>query len=241
MQLLNKLRLIRSVLKPGLLKGYASKMLEEKLNKEGKEIFISADYQVIDSVFEKNNRLFGPGKIAHSHLGSFTYLQSNTNIAHCKMGRYCSVGPNTLIANGIHPTDFISSHPLFYSEFPFWPEAGFSNEKIIEQHKEVIIGHDVWIGANCYLNDGLTIGTGSIIAAGSIVVKDVPPYAIVGGVPAKVIRFRFSESVISKLMESKWWELDLTQLKKVESFFKKPLNELDADLFLKTLNRQSTE
>lgn len=81
------------------------------------------------------------------------------------------------------------------------------------------IGHDVWIGTNAIILSGVTIGTGAIVGAGSLVAKDVPPYAIVAGNPAKVLRFRFSDELIAKLLQSQWWCLPDTMLKQLEDYF----------------------
>lgn len=237
MSLFNKIRILRSIIRSVLVPAYASKLLEQRLNEKGHEIFIDHNYVVNDTKFEKYNRLTGPGIISGSELGAFTYLQSYTNIACASIGRFCSVGPYTSIANGEHPTNLMSTHPVFFSEIYFWPRYKFVKEKIFEQHRKVVIGHDVWIGANCYIKDGISIGTGSIVAAGSIVTKDVPPYSIIGGVPAKIIRARFSEKVIELLLRSEWWFLEIGQLEKLKHFFLVPLGEKLVEDFINEIQQ----
>jgi len=90
----------------------------------------------------------------------------------------------------------------------------FCTDSIFEELKRTQIGNDVWIGARAIVLDGISIGDGAVIAAGAVVTKDVPPYAIVGGVPAKLIRYRFEDDVIQELLKWKWWDLSLDDLQK---------------------------
>ncbi|WP_235603738.1 CatB-related O-acetyltransferase [Balneola sp. EhC07] len=153
--------------------------------------------------------------ISRSEIGFGSYLSGNTSLSRVKIGRYCSIGQNVKNSFGIHPTDFISSHPAFYSTKK---QAGFSfvDEDKIEEHKYVdkerrflnIIGNDVWIGNNVSLMDGIAIGDGAIIGTGAVVTKDIAPYTIVGGIPARKIRTRFSEDVTEFLVKFQWWNKD---------------------------------
>ncbi|GBR70317.1 CatB-related O-acetyltransferase [Gluconobacter kanchanaburiensis] len=120
------------------------------------------------------------------------------------IGDYCSIGPNVTIILGNHRADLVSTYP-FRTLSHFWPSAADG----LEDHTskgDVIIGNDVWFGANVTILSGITIGDGAVIAAGSLVTRSVPPYAIAGGNPAKVIRHRFSPQVIERLLALKWWE-----------------------------------
>jgi serine acetyltransferase len=89
---------------------------------------------------------------------------------------------------------------------------------LFDEKKPIHIGHDVWIGARVFIRDGVKIGNGAVVAAGSVVVKDVPDYAIVGGVPAKIIRYRFSEEMIAELLNLKWWEWPEEKLRKAQPY-----------------------
>lgn len=146
-------------------------------------------------------------------LGDFTYVTSRTNIARTTLGKYCSVGPDCKIGLGKHPSkEFVSTHPIFFS-ISRLAQISFADRSYFEEFDNIAIGNDVWIGANVIVIDGIRIGDGAIVAAGSVVTKDVPPYAIVGGVPAKVIRFRFEQYQIEKLLEIKWWDMNIDYLK----------------------------
>ncbi len=119
------------------------------------------------------------------------------------IGAFTSIATNVNISLGNHPTDRVSTHPFFYlKEFGFRDD---SRMEVAPKGGPVTIGHDVWIGRDVTILTGITIGHGAVIAAGAVVVKDVPPYAIVGGVPGKLIRYRFDEPTIEKLLESAWW------------------------------------
>ena len=145
-----------------------------------------------------------------------------------------------LRASGKHPTDFVSTHPAFYSKdhpcgLGYVVEDKFQEEVYLEKPYQIQIGNDVWIGTGAILFDGVTIGNGAIVAAGSVVNKDVPSYAIVGGVPAKVIKYKFSEEIIKNLEKSLWWEKDENWLKEnVENFS-------EVENFLKLLEEHADE
>ena len=147
-------------------------------------------------------------------LGDFTYIAKGTKINNASIGKYCSIGPDIIIGTGKHPSNtFVSTHPLFYSTLG-QAQSVLCDRNYFDEFAPITIGHDVWIGARSIILDGINISNGAIIAAGSLVTKDVPPYAIVGGVPAKIIKYRFKELEINFLLKYKWWDRDICWLKK---------------------------
>lgn len=129
-----------------------------------------------------------------------------------EIGAFTSIATNVHASLGNHPTDRASTHPFFYlKDFGFRSD---SKPEIAVKNEKIIIGHDVWIGRDVTLMTGITIGHGAIIAAGAVVTKDVPPYAVVGGVPAKLIRYRFDDDTIQKLLQSQWWAWDDEKLRR---------------------------
>jgi acetyltransferase-like isoleucine patch superfamily enzyme len=169
--------------------------------------------------FGNFNTIYNMARLRDVRLGSFTYVANGARITHVSIGKFCSIGPNCKIGVGIHPSrDFVSTHPAFYS---LNNEAGITFVKTgrYEDFKPITIGNDVWIGESAIIMDGVTIGNGAIVAAGAVVTRDVPPYAVTAGVPAKTIRYRFEPTDIARLNEIQWWDKDLDWLKSNADFF----------------------
>ncbi|EKT59812.1 MULTISPECIES: CatB-related O-acetyltransferase [Providencia] len=169
-------------------------------------------------IFSDNVRLYKNTYLYNVSVGRHSYF-SNTFSAYASFGNFCSIGPNTIVGGlGKHPTDQISTHPIFFSTRK---QSGrsFVEENHFTEFAQTIIGNDVWIGANAIVLDGVKIGNGVIIAAGAVVTKDIPDYAIVAGIPAKIIKFRYSENLINKLNNIKWWELDDERLREYAPLF----------------------
>ena len=158
---------------------------------------------------EKSQCIFGnksyavaPFLLINVQLGDHSYIARNAQAANVSIGKFCSIGPNFCCGLGIHPLDGFSTSPYLY------PNGA-------EEHKPVFIGNDVFIGANVTILDGVTIGDGAVIGAGAVVTKDIPPYAIAVGVPAKTIKYRFDENTQQLLLAEKWWEKSDEEIQKL--------------------------
>jgi acetyltransferase-like isoleucine patch superfamily enzyme len=150
-------------------------------------------------------------------VGDYTYIQKRTTVFNAEIGKFCSIASSVSIGPGIHKMDGVSTHPIFYlNNTPLLKK--FSDKDLFESSKLTIIGNDVWIGEKAIVLDGVEIGSGAIIAAGSVVTKNVAPYAIVGGVPAKVLKSRFNENEINTLLKAEWWNSSDEWLK--ENYYK---------------------
>lgn len=179
------------------------------------------------TVLEGHHFFYKNVNIVGSCVGLGTYIATESNLSHCQIGRWCSIGPFVSIIIGEHPIrEFISTHPAFFSNrkqagFTFSEINQFEEYKYADPHsgKYAIIGNDVWIGEGAKIRSGITIGDGAIIAAYALVTKDVPPYAIVGGIPAKIISYRFDEEKCRDLLEKKWWNHDWEWIKKNMDYF----------------------
>ncbi|WP_062742812.1 CatB-related O-acetyltransferase [Erwinia persicina] len=195
-----------------------------------KNIYLSLDASVKNCSFETNIAILGNAVVLNSNIGRGTYIGSGSLLKGCKIGRFCSIAPDVKIVTGNHPTSgFISTHPMFYSATnETLPLLGldtlkkdkFANYSYADSDKKfVVINNDVWIGQNVLIMNGVSIGNGAVIAAGSVVNRNVEPYSIVGGVPAKLIKKRFSEDIIDKINGFAWWDREIDDLK------------MDAELF----------
>ncbi|MCI5164699.1 MAG: antibiotic acetyltransferase [Candidatus Electrothrix sp. GM3_4] len=204
---------------------------------EGAIVFDSAKVDNYDSL-SRYSRVSDGCILVDSKLGGFSYLSSDTRVFYTEIGKFCCIGPQCIVGGiGRHPVNYLSTHPIFYS---LRKQVGitFAAESDFEELPPVKIGNDVWVGLRSVILDGVTVGDGAIIAAGSVVTKDVPPYAIVGGVPAKLIRTRFDNDVIDRLNKLKWWDYPESQLKKAAKLFinKKAWNISDILEIENTLN-----
>lgn len=169
-----------------------------------KSLKIGLNCSVLNCNF--GNKVFIGNKtvLINSEIGTHSYINSNTEIRNTKIGKYCSIASNVKIVLGYHPSNLISTHPAFYSNNKAFET--FADKTYFEEYKDVIIGNDVWIGNNVIIPGGISIGDGAIIASGAIVTKDVEPYSVVGGIPAKLIKYRFNKGQIELLLKTKWWD-----------------------------------
>ena len=154
-------------------------------------------------------------------IGGYSYVSHDAEIFAADIGRFCSIGPGCRIGLGIHPTDHVSTSPVFFSTRKQAGISFTSADKCVE-NKEIRIGNDVWVGANAMILDGVEIGTGAVVAAGSVVTKNVAPYTIVAGVPAAPKRKRFSDEHIASLLQSVWWNWPAEKLAKYADRFSQP-------------------
>jgi acetyltransferase-like isoleucine patch superfamily enzyme len=163
--------------------------------------------------FEAGVSIYSETVLKHVELGAYSYINMGGAIGNARIGRYCSIGPNCSIGLDRHPLEWVSTSPFPYSNRGAAPEwQPFKSRFQFEGFPQPItIGHDVWIGTRVVVanNGPITIGTGSVIASGSVVTRDVPPYAVVVGAPATVIRYRFDEALRDALLASEWWEYDV--------------------------------
>lgn len=172
-----------------------------------------------DVEYEIPITLYGTARVKkNSRIGAYSFINSNTTIyPGTHIGRYCSIGKNCEVAAFDHPIDWLSTSPFQYNMKLHFPQhQGECHQIKPKRPKTTIIGNDVWIGAMSIIKRGVSIGDGAIVAGGGVVLDDVPPYAIVGGVPAKILKYRFNEQTIAKLLVLKWWELTPIELKNIQ-------------------------
>jgi phosphonate metabolism protein (transferase hexapeptide repeat family) len=166
--------------------------------------------------------------VFESTFGDYSYLADSVQMIYTDIGKFCSIASHVRINPGNHPMHRVTQHHMTYRRVAYGM-ADSDDEAFFDWRRahRCVIGHDVWIGHNATIMPGVTVGTGAVIGAGAVVTKDVPPYTIVGGVPARHIRRRFDEEVAEKLMSVAWWDWPREQIEAQFSAFN------DVDTFLR--------
>ncbi len=192
---------------------------------------------------DHESQIEAPANLSHAwvwdspvEIGAFTYLGHDSQISFARIGRYCSIAKQVQIGLDNHPVDWLTSSALAFENYdPF--EEPFRNADLAWERtlpvadkgaaatRTTSIGNDVWIGAGAFLRDGVTIGDGAVIGANAVVTRDVPPYAIVGGSPARIIRMRFPDAVIERMLAVQWWRYNILEL---DIDLTDPMRALDA-------------
>lgn len=183
-----------------------------------------------DSTFTKTSIIRRGCILDSSHIGRYCRVQINTKVAFADVGNFSAIGRDSVIGLGQHPTIYLTTNSIFYKKGSWGFHDDWCKEIEFEENARISIGNDVWVGRNTMILDGVTIGDGAIVAAGSVVTKDVPPFAVVGGVPAKVIKYRFPPEMIERLLEIKWWALPDEEITRIKDLFHIPnptLEDLD--------------
>ena len=158
-------------------------------------------------------------KIKGSKVGAYTYISANTDVENAEIGKFCSVSDHCRIGMGGHNTNQVSTSPIFTEDRNGTKFQWTDKDVNAAPLKKAVVGNDVLIGSHALILGGVTIGDGAVVAAGAVVTKDVPPYAVVGGVPAKVIKYRFSQEVIDRLEEIQWWNLNEKKIIEIMGLF----------------------
>ncbi len=191
--------------------------------------------ELINCNISPKAKLYDPYSLADVNVDEGTYISSNGRISLATIAKYCSIGPDLCCGWGVHPINGISTSPMFYSPYKQNGRSLVTQSKF-EERKRVFIGNDVFIGRNVIILDGVTIGDGAVIGAGALVSKNIPPYAVAVGNPIKIIKYRFTEDIIEKLLALQWWNKNEDVLKKlaehcfdVEAF----LEEMKKDDYLR--------
>lgn len=174
---------------------------------------------VYQSSIDKKAAVGNGAQIYNSSIGRYSYIY-NSKVINAEVGQFCSIAEDCTIGGGAHPVNWVSTSPVFYTGKNSL-KANFSNNSF-DEYARTIIGNDVWIGSKCLVKGGVKIGDGAIVGMGSVVTHDIPPFEIWAGNPAKFIRKRFTEDVVEKIQDIKWWNWSENELKQFGDLFKDP-------------------
>jgi phosphonate metabolism protein (transferase hexapeptide repeat family) len=150
--------------------------------------------------------------IAESALGDYSYVVSDCQVIYSQIGKFCSIAAQSRLNPGNHPLERVAMHHFTYRSASYGMGADDPNFFGWRRKHQVVLGHDVWIGHGAVVLPGVTIGTGAVVGAGAVAAHDVPPFAVAVGVPARIVRFRFDDRRIARLLALAWWDWPHEQL-----------------------------
>ena len=175
------------------------------------------------SSFRKFTHILRGARLNNAHIGKYSRVGVNCKLTNVTVGNFSCIGADCVVGVGQHPTNYLTYHSIFYKQGNWgWHDDWIKYPKGFQEQAQITIGNNVWIGQKVVIMDGVTIGDNSIVATGAIVTKDVPPYSIVGGVPAKVIKTLFNDEMRKRLDEIQWWNLEDNEITKVIDLFHIP-------------------
>jgi acetyltransferase-like isoleucine patch superfamily enzyme len=186
----------------------------------GLDAFIGLGAEIRSSRLGRNVYIGNNVMIDNVTIGDRSYINRGSSILNTTLGKYCSIGPNVQIVVGGHPMDMVSTHPAFYASNKSFHT--YADQMYFVEYGRAEIGNDVWIGEGALIPGNIVIGDGAVVASRAVVTTDVEPYSVVGGIPARHIRYRFDEPVRRSIALSKWWDWDEEDLQRNFSRFHDP-------------------
>lgn len=175
------------------------------------------------SSFTKFTHILRGARLNNAHIGKYSRVGVNCKLTNVTVGNFSCIGADCVVGVGQHPTNYLTYHSIFYKKGNWgWHDDWIKYPEGFLENAKITIGNNVWIGQKVVVMDGVTIGDNSIVATGAIVTKDVLPYSIVGGVPAKVIKTLFNDEIRERLDEIQWWNLEDNEITKVIDLFHIP-------------------
>ena len=191
--------------------------------------FIHPDCEIRDSTFGRYTEIGRGSRVAHSHLGDYSYCDRFADIANARIGKFANIAAFSRIGATDHPLHTAACHHFLYRSSDYWDDAG-QDEDFFQRRRARLaqIGNDTWIGAGAMVKPEVTLGHGAVVAAGAVVTRDVDPYTIVAGTPARVLRLRQPRAIAERLIALAWWDWPHDALRKALAEFR----DLSAEAFL---------
>lgn len=197
------------------------------------KVFVHPDCEITQSTFGRYTEIGRGSRVAHSHLDDYSYCDRYADIANSWVGKFANIAAFSRIGATDHPLDTVACHHFLYRSGDYWDGAERDAEFFAHRQSRLThIGHDTWIGAGAMVKPDVTLGHGAVVAAGAVVTKDVDPYTIVAGTPARVLRLRQPREIADRIIALAWWDWPHEALRGALQDFR----SLSAEAFLERYN-----